>query len=390
MKMYKVNFTGETVSQVITVPVDSEFLVGVSDGNPGTRVVLSLDGTPLEPMDDPIGNYTAFPFDTTNQQPSRKEYKAVLETEVEIPPTEVSGVYGIESSEENYSLGTTTIADLSAHESFSLYRFGLDDKFIAQGEYEFTSADPSTKDLIYLPVKTPEDTSVASGLPTHIRFLAYGEDPIEYIDSEMSFGDGTIAWLPAETATKEIPGGTKWVVTKKANLKVIVDDMSIAYRDLTGEEPPPVPVPYSPVKTLVSASSAAVAITPDNATTLWNTVYEVDGSGETDTQLIDIDADSFGDNLGNVLFQVQALWRNLPAGEVEVPPIMLRIQGTGIDISLDGSEYKIESPDGQTNILGYASDYLAGAKSVLVTLTVKYEGSNKVFAIAEVNGYNQA
>ena len=77
MKLYKVNFTNTIGNNVVTVPTDSEFLLGLSNGDASATVQLFDGETELEAMEDKIGSYTVFQFETSGV-PSRKHYKGVF------------------------------------------------------------------------------------------------------------------------------------------------------------------------------------------------------------------------------------------------------------------------------------------------------------------------
>jgi len=77
MKLYKIDFTNTIGDYMVTVPTDSQFLIGISNGDSEADVEL-LDGeTELTPEDDKIGAYTVFKFETGGT-PSDKHYKAVI------------------------------------------------------------------------------------------------------------------------------------------------------------------------------------------------------------------------------------------------------------------------------------------------------------------------
>lgn len=83
MKLYKIDFTNTIGNNVVTVPTDSEFLLGLSNGDADATVQLFDGEIELEAMEDKIGSYTVFQFETSGV-PSRKHYKGVFtKTETE-------------------------------------------------------------------------------------------------------------------------------------------------------------------------------------------------------------------------------------------------------------------------------------------------------------------
>ena len=84
-------------NNVVTVPTDSEFLLGLSNGDADATVQLFDGETELEAMEDKIGSYTVFQFETSGV-PSRKHYKGVFtktETEGEDEEAVTTVIYNV-------------------------------------------------------------------------------------------------------------------------------------------------------------------------------------------------------------------------------------------------------------------------------------------------------
>lgn len=83
MKLYKIDFTNTIGDYMVTVPTDSQFLIGISNGDSEADVEL-LDGeTEITPEDEKIGAYTVFKFETDGT-PFKKQLKATIsKTEIE-------------------------------------------------------------------------------------------------------------------------------------------------------------------------------------------------------------------------------------------------------------------------------------------------------------------
>ena len=83
MKLYKIDFTNTIGDYMVTVPTDSQFLIGISNGDSEADVEL-LDGeTEITPEDEKIGAYTVFKFET-GETPFKKQLKATIsKTEIE-------------------------------------------------------------------------------------------------------------------------------------------------------------------------------------------------------------------------------------------------------------------------------------------------------------------
>ena len=74
MKLYKIDFNNQIGKNIVTVPTDSEFLLGLSNGDSAATIKLYDGATEITALEDKVGNYTCFRF-STNETPSRKVYK---------------------------------------------------------------------------------------------------------------------------------------------------------------------------------------------------------------------------------------------------------------------------------------------------------------------------
>lgn len=77
MKLYKFNYKGTIGNNVITVPTDSQFLIGIGNGDLSSTTQLFDGNTEILPEDEKIGEYTCFKMETQGTQ-FRKPYKAVI------------------------------------------------------------------------------------------------------------------------------------------------------------------------------------------------------------------------------------------------------------------------------------------------------------------------
>ncbi len=78
MKLYKIDFTNTIGDYMVTVPTDSQFLIGIGNGDLSSTAQLFYGETEITPEDEKIGEYTCFRF-VTDGTPSRKNYKAVID-----------------------------------------------------------------------------------------------------------------------------------------------------------------------------------------------------------------------------------------------------------------------------------------------------------------------
>lgn len=77
MKLYKIDFNNQIGKNIVTVPTDSEFLLGLSNGDSAATIKLYDGATEITALEDKVGNYTCFRF-STNETPSRKVYKGTV------------------------------------------------------------------------------------------------------------------------------------------------------------------------------------------------------------------------------------------------------------------------------------------------------------------------
>ncbi len=77
MKLYKIDFKNMVGQNCVTVPTDSEFLLGLSNGDSAATIKLYDGATEITALEDKVGNYTCFRF-STNETPSRKVYKGTV------------------------------------------------------------------------------------------------------------------------------------------------------------------------------------------------------------------------------------------------------------------------------------------------------------------------
>ena len=80
MKLFKIDFTNTIGDYFVTIPTDSEFLIGLSNGDADATVELYEGSTKLTPLENKIGAYTCYRFKTTGT-PARKLYKGIFTKE---------------------------------------------------------------------------------------------------------------------------------------------------------------------------------------------------------------------------------------------------------------------------------------------------------------------
>ena len=77
MKLYKIDFKNMVGQNCVTVPTDSQFLIGLSNGDADSTAKLYNGETEITAEEEKVGSYTVFRFET-GTEPSINEYKGVF------------------------------------------------------------------------------------------------------------------------------------------------------------------------------------------------------------------------------------------------------------------------------------------------------------------------
>jgi len=237
MKLYKVDFKNAIGNNVVTVPTDSEFLVGLGNGDSTSTAKLFDGETELSAMSDKIGDYTCFRF-STGGTPFRAQYRGVISGE----RTELETLWVFSFDEVDYQGYTSialalpddiNVADLVYAEgqdpvltSFQTYVYGM--TLSPAASYHYIKTITWTWNAEKYGFETTEDFG-GTGNFKYIQFsvceenyiyLGYGlESPTE--------GEGEYD----EKKEIEVPLGP---YSQDISLMVICQKQSVAYRDLEG------------------------------------------------------------------------------------------------------------------------------------------------------------
>lgn len=247
MKLYKIDFTNTIGDYMVTVPTDSQFLIGISNGDSEADVEL-LDGeTEITPEDEKIGAYTVFNFETDGT-PFRKHLKANINGQK--PATKYWDAHEYEITD---STKTATIAILD-DDVFPGYEdmhpvpptaTTMTVKFKdASGNYSttliYTYNSVATSggypcSIWDAPTEIDEEITNAFPVPVKIRMklgVVWGWNKIEPNYTGQS---STVNWKATPlVADIQIPYQGTEPYTDKLNIVVKCDKMSVAYRDETG------------------------------------------------------------------------------------------------------------------------------------------------------------
>ena len=77
MKLYKADILNQIGNKIITVPTDSQFLIGLSTFDPDATIKLFDGATEIQAEEDKVNAYTCFRF-STGGTPFRKLYTGVV------------------------------------------------------------------------------------------------------------------------------------------------------------------------------------------------------------------------------------------------------------------------------------------------------------------------
>ena len=77
MKLYKADILNQIGNKIITVPTDSQFLIGLSTFDPDATIKLFDGATEIQAEEDKVNAYTCFKF-STGGTPFRKLYTGVV------------------------------------------------------------------------------------------------------------------------------------------------------------------------------------------------------------------------------------------------------------------------------------------------------------------------
>lgn len=340
MKLYKIDFTNTIGDYMVTVPTDSQFLLGISNGDSDAEVELLEGETEITPEDEKIGAYTVFKFETDGT-PFRKHLKANINGQK--PVTKYWDAHEYDITDGTLT-GTMAILD---DDVFAIYNPEAPTHPIAPTATEMTvkfkdaSGNYSTT-LVYtfnavaqaggLPssiwdAPTEIDESITSVIPVpkkirlkNAPLIGWGWNKIEPNYTGQS---STVNWKATPlVADIQIPYEDYEPYTDKLNIVVKCDKMSVAYRDFegggeggSGNLQPMV----------VDSTTSVVQVTPDNLATIERTIYiaSVDAEDVSSIRAVtfEIDEDAFtaiGINPSNIMFDFKVGF-SLPSLGEELP-----------------------------------------------------------------------
>ena len=252
MRLYKIDFKNAIGDNVVTVPTDSEFLVGLGNGDSTSTAKLYDGSTELSAMFDKIGDYTCFKIET-GKYPFVKEYKGLFSGfnpvvkywdahsyditdgtktgNMAIVDADVFAVYNASDPSHPTPPTAETIKvkfkDASGHYSVTLTY-----------TYDKTQAVSGVPASFYnAPAEIDETITSAYPVPKIIRFknaptLGWNWNKIEPNYTGQS---STVNWKATTlVADIEIPYTDDAPYTQEVKIRLTASKSSIAYRDLEG------------------------------------------------------------------------------------------------------------------------------------------------------------
>lgn len=320
MKLYKIDFTNTIGDYMVTVPTDSQFLIGISNGDSEADVEL-LDGeTEITPEADKIGEYTCFRFETSGT-PFRKPYRAAISGN----NFETKDLWVLWFDEVDYQ-GYTSVGlglpeninpeDLNYDNenkpaSFQVYVYGLD-KSVSPRSSIYLKTITLTWNASKTAYEVPED--FGNNVVKYIKFANCTES---YVFLGYGWETGT-GGDDEYDAKKTVPSPIPY--TQNIDLYIICKKMSVAYRDFEGNGGGT----FSPC--VIDSTTSVVQVTPDNLATIERTIYtaSVDAEDYTISKSVtfDIDEDAFtaaGVNCNNAVWEFKVLFE-IPVVEEGVLP----------------------------------------------------------------------
>ena len=241
MKLFKFDYAGNKGDNVITVPTDSQFLIGIGNGDQQAEAQLFDGTTEILPEDAKIGEYTCFRMETQGTQ-FRKPYKAVING--------YNGYLDAHSYDISYDDKSTTIAIVDGNvfgsgktgalvppgDDTMTVRFkDANGKFLDELVYTYNTVNISggyVSTIWDAPSEIPEEISAAYPIPLKFRMQAGINRGWNVIQPRYVSGTSSAGWVNTNlVADIVVPDTEAGAYTQNIDLFIICKKMSVAYRD---------------------------------------------------------------------------------------------------------------------------------------------------------------
>lgn len=388
MKLYKIDFTNTIGDYMVTVPTDSQFLIGISNGDSEADVEL-LDGeTEITPEDEKIGAYTVFNFETDGT-PFRKHLKANINGqkpatkywdahEYDITNGTLTGTMAILDDDlfakANPEDPTHPVAPTATEMTVKFKdASGNYSTTLVYTYYAVAMAGGLPSSVWKAPTEIDEAITSVIPVPKQIRLknaplIGWGWNKIEPNYTGQS---SSVNWKPTLlVADIQIPYEGYDPYTDKLNIVVKCDKMSVAYRDFEGS------INGATCKSLVMQNAdgdVTIDIDGTNFMDVERTIFEI---GTTDAQVasntitVNIDLDDFPVEEGLTPMFKLNLKINCLGDAVSTPDGLITINTTDGDLST--SDFYASYISGPTSLATVIGD--SSGTSLLVELIFNADG----------------
>ncbi len=383
MKLYKIDFTNTIGDYVVTVPTDSQFLLGISNGDSEADVEL-LDGeTELTPEEDKIGAYTVFNFETDGT-PFRKHLIANINGQKPVTKYWDAHEYDLVNGEDTSTIAILdgdVFAELKTEPNIHAEFDGDDTLTVkfkdASGNYSTTLTYTYENALVAsgiactvwnAPEEIDEEISSTYLIPKKIRLknvqTIWGWNKIEPNYTGQS---SSVNWKATPlVADIQIPYQGTESYTDKLNIVVKCDKMSVAYRDIdTGvlaeevvelvEESGVFQTALKPLTLETPASNLSIDIDDTNFMDVERTIYEI---GTTDAQ---VTSKTITVNIDLADFPVET-------GSTQMFKLNLKINCLGDAVTLPDGLISINTTDGDLSTSDFYASYISGPTSLATVI----------------------
>ena len=234
MKLYKFDYKGTIGNNVITVPTDSQFLIGISNGDDESVAKIYDGETEIPAEEDKVGEYTCFRFETGGDA-GEKKYKAVINGTTPKYDYKTAWTYELTGSKADIVVSEGKpwggSEELRPEKVEVRYR-DANDEVLGTVTYHFASQSVSGGTLRVVWTLDDEFASEEYACQS-IWFKAKAA----YTYNVVAFkkpGEDSYTEIAKNEAETLIPIEIQVPYTQTIDLLVIAQKMTVAYRDLEG------------------------------------------------------------------------------------------------------------------------------------------------------------
>ena len=361
-KLYKFDYRGTIGENVITVPTDSQFLIGIGNGDLSSATQLFDGNTEILPEDEKIGEYTCFKMETQGTQ-FRKPYKAVItgyKTEYVNKDTNTyehsNFIADIIIPEDTYELDGTTNKKVpwkgegQRPDKVEVRYRDTNGEVLGIVKYHF-AAQIVSGGTLRVTWKIDEEFESFGYACVNIWFKAsavYQWNKVAFKKTSESQYDEI---SKNETGTP-VPIEVNIPYTQNISLMVICQKQSVAYRDLEGSGGTTT-LPY--LKERAITETTTINVTPENAGELAHTIFSFNFPTDSATHGVNFHIDDADFEEAHPAFQtyVYMYCANETGIETDVDNMVKVIEGQN---EKDFSDAQIAMADAQSGMTSIPAD----------------------------------